>query len=153
MKRSSFLLLLCLHGCLQASALGENIARQAKVKVSSSTDSLHEARQAVDGNIRIHDAGEWRSTGSVNFYGQIDYPSIELNWNKPVTVSEVVLYDRPTPQSHTAGGILHFSDGSQIQVFEIPNDGSPKSVRFPDKQIEWLRFETTDADGSQVGLS
>lgn len=153
MKRSPFLLLLCLHGCLQASALGENIARQAKVKVSSSTDSLHEARQAVDGNIRIHDAGEWRSTGSVNFYGQIDYPSIELNWNKPVTVSEVVLYDRPTPQSHTAGGILHFSDGSQIQVFEIPNDGSPKSVRFPDKQIEWLRFETTDADGSQVGLS
>lgn len=153
MKKTSFLLLLCLHCCMQAGALGENIARRAKVKVSSSADSLYSARQAVDGNIRVHDAGEWRSTGAVNFYGQIDYPSIELNWDKTMTINEVVLYDRPDARSHTAGGILHFSDGTRIFVFEIPNDGSPKSIKFPDKQVDWLRFEVTDADGRQVGLS
>lgn len=63
MKRTFFLLLLCLHCCLQVSALGENIAWQA---------------------------------------------SIQLNWDKVLTINEVVLYDRPDPQSHTAINRLLF---------------------------------------------
>ena len=35
---------------------------------------------------------------------------------------------------HLAGGTLHFSDGSQLSVTAIPNDGSPKSISFPKKR-------------------
>ena len=133
-------------------ATGDNIARLANVKVSSAVGE-QTGEKAIDGKIRLFNQGEWRSTGSVNFYGQIDYPWIELEWKQEEEINEVVLYDRPSLESHIAGGILHFSDGSEIEVYEIPNDGSPKLIRFPAKKVRWVRFECTDADGKEVGLS
>lgn len=133
-------------------ATSDNIAPLATLQVSSQL-SGYEMRNAIDGKVRIHGQGEWRSTGCVNFYGQIDYPWIELRWDKKETIHEVILYDCPDEESHIAGGVLHFSDGSEMEVFEIPNNGAPKAVRFPAKEVEWVRFEATDADGRQVGLS
>lgn len=154
MKKITFLFLISLLGFGQmAYALGDNIAPMAQVTTSSSAESSYTGKQAVDSRVRIYDDGEWRSIGSVNFYGQIDYPWLELQWDETKAINEVLLYDRPSQQSHVAGGILHFSDGSKIVVHEIANDGSPKSVKFPAKRVEWIRFEVTDADGSQVGLS
>lgn len=147
-----FLSLFLILFAATVSATSDNIAPLAKLKVSSQIPGC-EMEKAVDGKIRLHKQGEWRTTGSVNFYGQIDYPWIELRWNKKETVNEVILYDCPDEESHIAGGVLHFSDGSDIEVFEIPNNGAPKSVKFPSKEVEWIRFESTDADGRQVGLS
>jgi hypothetical protein len=63
------------------------------------------------------------------------------------------LYDRPYQQSHAAGGTLLFSDGSKISVNQIPNDGSPKVISFPTKKIKWFRFDVTEGDGINLGLS
>lgn len=133
-------------------ATSDNIAPLARVSASSSAEG-YEARLAVDGKARIFGRNEWRSTGTTNFYGLIEYPSITLEWEKPYTINEVVLYDRPDTGSHTASGILHFSDGTDIKVFGIPNDGRPQSVKFPSRIVRWIRFEATDADGTEPGLS
>ena len=48
-------------------ATGDNIARLANVKVSSAVGE-QTGEKAIDGKIRLLNQGEWRSTGSVNFY-------------------------------------------------------------------------------------
>ncbi|MCF0176533.1 MAG: glycoside hydrolase family 92 protein [Bacteroidales bacterium] len=63
------------------------------------------------------------------------------------------MYDRPALSEHLAGGTLHFSDGSRISVTAIPNDGSPKELRFPEKKVNWIKFEAGDAAGLNIGLS
>ena len=150
--RHLFLTILSAALAFPAFATGDNIAPSAKVEVSSEIEG-YEGNKAIDGKGRLFDQGEWRSKGSVNFYGQIDYPWIKLNWEQEESINEVLLYDRPSPDSHVAGGVLHFSDGSEIEVYEIPNDGAPKSIKFPEKKVRWVRFECTDADGTEVGLS
>ncbi len=153
MKKILVIKALFLLNCLCGYATGDNIAPQAKVKASSVLNEMYGAEKAIDGNIRLYNMGEWRSASKVTFWGEIDYPWIELSWDNTKAIHQVLLYDRPDPDSHIAGGILHFSDGSKILVHQIPNDGSPKVVSFPAKRIEWLRFEVTDADGEHVGLS
>lgn len=136
-----------------AYAGSDNIASQAKVTASSSLNSDSEPSNAIDGHIRILNKYEWVSNSKMTFWGQIDYPWIQLDWDVSRNINKVILYDRPTEESHIAGGILHFSDGSKIDVLQIPNDGSPKVISFLSKEVEWIRFEVTDADGVGLGFS
>ncbi len=143
-------LLLCSGAALAGPG---NIASTAAVKASSEMNEQGKALRATDGVVRTNGGGEWISNSKVTFWGQIDYPWIQLDWTTPQTINQVVLYDRPTEASHNAGGVLIFSNGTRIPVFEIPNNGAPKVVSFADQTVTWVRFETTDADGSHVGLS
>lgn len=149
--KKKFLLLLCWFP-LFSFGTSDNIAPTANVTASTEIKNF-EANQAIDGNIRLFNQKEWRSSGHPNFYGLLTYPSLTLQWDQTHLINEVILYDRPDMRSHTAGGILHFSDGSEIKVFEIPNNGTPKSIKFPPKAINRITFEATDADGPEPGLS
>lgn len=153
MRILPFILLFLLVGPVITWATPYNIAQQAQVSASSSIDAEHDAAKVTDQLIRVIDKGEWVSKSRVTFWGQIDYPWIQLDWKQPVHINKVVLYDRPDRKSHTAGGVLHFSDGSKINVWGIDNDGSPKEVEFDTKRVEWIRFEVTDGDGVHLGLS
>ena len=145
-------LLCCLIGSLPASATTDNIAPAAHLTASSALDGFP-VKNITDGAARVMDAREWRSASTQTFWGQIDYPELTLRWDSLQSVNRIVLYDRPTPDSHIAGVALHFSDSSRIFVNSIPNDGNPKVVDFDTKQIEWVRIEVTDADGIHVGFS
>lgn len=142
-----------LGGVVSIWATPYNIAHQARASASSSIDAEHDAAKAIDQVIRIPGKGEWVSKSTTTFWGQIDYPWIKLDWEQPVNINKVILYDRPVEEAHIAGGVLHFSDGSKINVWEIANDGSPKVVEFDAKRVEWIRFEVTDGDGNHLGLS
>lgn len=131
----------------------DNIASLAKVTASSSLSIDFEPQNVIDGQLRILNKGEWVSNSKMTFWGQIDYPWIQLNWDSTCNINKVVLYDRPTNESHIAGGVLHFSDGSKINVLQIPNDGSPKVVSFSSREVEWIRFEVSDGDGVGLGFS
>lgn len=130
----------------------KNIASQAKVSASS---FLGEGKpeNAIDGESRVLDKHEWVSDVRMPYWQQMAFPWIKLEWASPKKICKVVIYDRPTLDSHTAGGVLTFSDGSKISVIGIPNDGSPKVVTFPEKVVSWLRFDPNDAVGSYIGLS
>lgn len=145
------MILMSLTGLVNASSY--NIAPHSRVTASSVKDEVSEASNVTDQIVRILNKGEWASNSGMTFWGEIDYPWIQLDWDTSVCVNKVILFDRVDENVHTAGGILHFSDGSSIDVWQIPNDGSPKVVEFAAKKTKWIRFEVTDGDGKNLGLS
>ncbi len=152
MKKKILLTVFVTLAALILEAHPYNIAPKAHISACNELGG-YEARNVIDGKIRIPEKGEWASHSSMTFWGQIDYPWIKLEWENPVSVNKVVLYDRPNPKSHTAGGVLHFSDGSRVNVWRISNGGEPKVVEFPARKTKWIRFECTDGDGPNLGLS
>ncbi len=130
-----------------------NIAPLATTSASSSLDSAHDHQFVTDGVIGIEEQGEWSCKGSGVFWGYIAYPWVQLDWSQSHTIDKVIVYDRATLAEHTAGGVLHFSDGSKVQVRAIPNDGSAKLIEFSPRDVEWVRFEVIDGDGLDLGLS
>lgn len=138
-------------GYVQAGV--NNIAPKAHVSVSDQLNDYYGASNLIDGVIMNQSRGEWACKGSVASWGVMYMPWAKLEWNEMVEVNRVVIYDRASLSEHTAGGTLHFSDGSQVSVTAIPNDGSGKEIVFPSKRIKWLRFEATDGDGKNIGLS
>lgn len=147
--------LVCLLGLAWLAVAGGrattyNIGVRAHATASSEKEP---ASNAVDGRIRVNGSGAWVSASTVTFWGVIDYPWIQLDWDESVVVSKVLLYDIPGEQSHTAGGELVFDDGSRVLVRAIPDNGAPCVVEFPAKRTRSLRFEVTDGNGSNLGLS
>ena len=107
---------------LPVNATTENVAPLAHLTASSAFEDFP-VQHVVDGVIRQHNRGEWRSTSTQTFWGQIDYPELTLHWDSVQPINRIVLYDRPALDSHVAGVALHFSDSSRIYVNSIPNDG------------------------------
>ena len=134
------------------SATPHNIAPQAKVTASTS-ESNFPANNVTDGIIRIDNQGEWACEGFKRAWGETRLPWIQLEWNTPQSINKIVLYDRPSYNEHTAGGKLKFSDGSEITVTTIPNNGAPKAISFSKRKVKWVRFVVTDGEGFNLGLS
>ena len=137
----------------QLYAGSDNIASKALVTVSDSLNSEVGAKNLIDGKIMYANQGEWVCKGSVTSWGVMHMPWVKLEWKEEVDVDRIVLYDRIDMNEHLSGGTLVFSDGSQVSVTAIPNDGSPKEVRFPAKKVKWVRFDATDGNGKNIGLS
>lgn len=124
----------------------KNLAVLAKIKASSEFDARYTGANIADGIVGEHGNGEWASKGEAN-------PWIRLEWDGKTTINRIILRDRPHPEAFTKQGRLTFSDGSSIQVSDIPNDGSPKTITFPPKSVQWLQFQTTDSQTTNNGLS
>lgn len=139
---------------LPCHATTRNVALLAKATASSEADGNSSAACVNDGIARISGKGSWISKSGVTFWGEIDYPWVQLQWEEPVAVSRVVIYGLPGNNSpHTASGVLRFSDGSSVRVLEIPRGGAPRVVTFAERTVTSMRFEITDGDGAALGLS
>ena len=147
-------MLLCLVlPCSNLLAGPDNIAVYAKVTVSSELNEKYAANNVIDGLISIPEIGEWASDATQNFWGGINYPWIQLNWEQPQLVDKIIFYDRVDVESHMAGGTLKFSDGTELSVNLIKNDGSASVVTFDPKEVKWVRFIATDGFGKNLGFS
>lgn len=133
-------------------ATPHNIAPKAKV-TASTQETSYSASNVTDGLIRIDNQGEWACEGYKRAWGETRLPWIQLDWDSPQTINKIVLFDRPSYKEHTAGGKLKFSDGTEITVTTIPNNGAPKMISFPKKNVKWVRFVVTDGEGFNLGLS
>jgi len=81
---------------------------------------------------------------------------IRLLWEKPEKITKIWLFDRPDLEDQITSGMLVFSDGSTINVSELPNDArSCKEIVFPEKMVTWLSFIVTGVSKStkNVGLA
>ncbi len=116
-----------------------NLARSATA-TASSEDGDQTAARAIDGvSAGYPDSplNEWSSLrGMVGTW-------LQLDWSAPQTVSRVVLHDRPNPTDQVRAGVLQFSDGSQVAVGSLPNDGSGLTVTFPARSVTSVRFVVT----------
>ncbi|MCA9781499.1 MAG: glycoside hydrolase family 92 protein, partial [Candidatus Eremiobacteraeota bacterium] len=135
------------------SAEPYNIAGEASISVSTVRDSQIEAKAVADRVIGVDGLGEWVCESETTFWGHIRYPWVQLDWEEERTISKVVLYDRPTLKEHSAGAWLRFSDGSEVSVNAIPNDGTAKVVEFPPKKVSWMRVQVADGVGGELGFS
>ncbi|MBF4589391.1 PIG-L family deacetylase [Curtobacterium sp. VKM Ac-1395] len=79
----------------------------------------------------------------------------QLDWSSSVSLQRIVLNDRPNLSDRITSGTLTFSDGSQVQVGSLPDDGSALTVDFSARNVKWVRFTTTGVSNSttNVGLS
>lgn len=154
MRIKAFLFFLWCLFPLLLSATPHNIASLAKVSCSSAAGKEVDATHVSDGLIRILNTGEWRSGSRLDMRGRVrPFPWVQLDWDYPVNISRIILYDCPDISSHTAAGTLSFSDGTSIDVNLIVNDGAPKVVDFESKRVSWIRFQVTDGEGENLGLS
>ena len=134
MRIKAFLFFLWCLFPLLLSATPHNIASLAKVSCSSAAGKEVDATRVSDGLIRILNTGEWRSGSRLDMRGRVrSFPWVQLDWDYPVNISRIILYDCPDISSHTAAGTLSFSDGTSIDVNLIANDGAPKVVDFESK--------------------
>jgi len=80
---------------------------------------------------------------------------IQLTWSEPQTIDCIKLYDRVTDWEQIKGGILTFSDGSTIEVGELPNLGYAKVINFTPKTVEWVKFTVTAVSehSTNIGLA
>jgi len=104
---------------------------------ASSTYSGLPASNAIDGNAGT----EWASAGEIN-------PWLQLNWSSPQNIGGIVINDRANSSDWSQGGTLTFSDGSSMSVSGIPNNGSPYTITFPTKMVNWVKFQIAGASGS-----
>lgn len=130
-----------------------NLAGEARITASSSLNPEKGPEHIADGIIGVPGQGEWACEGMVTSWGYIELPWIQLDWDGPKQVNRIVLYDRASKEEHAAGVKLTFSDGSEIWVRQLPNNGEGKEVIFDPKTIEWVRATVTDADGKDIGFS
>lgn len=131
-----------------------NIALKAHVTASSILNEESAASMVIDQKIRILNKGEWVSNSRLDARGRVyPYPWIQLEWDSIVCINKIVLYDRADKNTHTAAGTLYFSDGTSIIVNTIPDDATPKVVEFDSKKVNWVRFQVTDGEGKNLGLS
>ena len=104
-----------------------NLAR-AEVSVSSQQSGFPKAH-VVDGNRST----EWASTGG--------HPWIALRWKEPLQVGRLVLCDRADPANRAQGGRVLFSDGSTLDVDDIPPGGAVRgSIRAEDGEVAAIGF-------------
>jgi LmbE family N-acetylglucosaminyl deacetylase len=120
---------------------GRNVAAQARAHASSANFAARQQpAKAIDGTVSGAPAGtthEWATDG-----GRAG-SWISLTWTRAQSVNQVDLSDRPNATDQVTAGLLQFSDGTAVRVGPLPNDGSPKVIRFRPRRVTALRFTIT----------
>ena len=122
-------------GTLVKTGAGDLILNPLATGLTGATLQVDAGRLVADGVIGLRDSGEWACKGRTAFWGYVKYPWVRLDWPSPQWIEKVVLYDRPALDEHLAGGKLEFSDGSEITVTTIPNDGTAKVITFAAREV------------------
>ncbi len=77
----------------------------------------------------IKEPGDYTKEWATNGGGAGSW--LKLTWSSPVTLATIVLFDRPNLNDQITSATLTFSNGTQIPVGALPNDGSALTVNVP----------------------
>ena len=117
-----------------------NLARKAEATVSSTSKGYSRAG-LIDGVVAgfpDNQKAEWASNHGVAG------TKAKLLWEMPEAVESVWLFDRPNTNDHILAAKIQFSDGSTVEVGELPNEGAkPFRLKFPSRTITWLEVTVT----------
>ncbi len=126
-----------------------NIAPEATV--TESTSKLDKGGvKAVDGVV-----DGWPTPGSLNEWAS-DFEGagawISLDWGQDVELSTVILHDRINGSDQITSARLDFSDGSSVDVGELPNDGSALEVNFATRTVTSMTLVVTGVSAATVNV-
>lgn len=136
-----------------------NIANKSTVTgCSQNTTTGQTFAKAVDGVAQGYPADytkEWASVGGKAGCW------IQLTWAGPVSLSKVVLYDRPNASDQATAGTLTFSDGSTVPVGALTNTGptagtaAAVALSFSPRTVTWVKYTMTSVSTTtyNVGLA
>ena len=130
-----------------------NIAPLATVTASSQNSAdTQTAQKAIDGVVDGWPGDYSREWTTV---GQGEGAWLELHWPTPVTVTRVHLFDRPNNNDRVTSGTLRFSDGSQVAVHALANDGSLTDISLAPRTVSWMRFtvDSVSPATENIGLA
>lgn len=128
----------------------ENVAARASVAASSGNEQTGQtADRVVDDSVLGHPhdpAHEWATVGG----GPGSW--IQLDWDAPVTLSRVVLFDRPNADDHVVQATLVFSDGTTVETGELDNRGYRTEVEFTARTVTGVRLVVDEVSDSTVNV-
>ncbi len=129
------------HAHQDPLASERNVARKARVTGTSAHEG-YSVEAAVDGVVGGYPedlSAEWAANG------EKEGAMLRLTWDEPQVVERIWLFDRPnTHADQVTGGLLIFSDGSTMNVGELPDDArAAREVTFSPKKVTWLMFVVT----------
>jgi hypothetical protein len=130
-----------------------NLAATAAVTASSETPAYGQtATKAVDGIVDGY-PGDYTKEWATN--GGHAGSSLALSWSSTMTLSRIVLYDRPNLNDQITSATLQFSDGSEIDIGALPNDGSPMTITLPSICTKSILMTITGVNSrtENIGLS
>ena len=109
---------------------------------------LHHVMGESDGEKGVHNSGEWVSEG------QLAGAWIELRWNAPRVIHQVVLYDRSNAIDHILDAGLEMAGSPDIVTGALPNDGVAHKIEIkPPRRTNFLKISVGKAKGINIGLS
>ena len=132
---------------------GTNVALSATATASSQNTSTGQtAAKAIDGSTAGYPADythEWATLGA----GAGSW--LKLTWASPVTISQVVLFDRPNSDDQITAGTLTFSSGASVAVGTLTNSGAGVTITFSSRTVTSLTLTITkvSATTADVGLA
>ena len=135
------------------TAAGPNLALSATATASSQTTSTGQtAAKAIDGAVGGYPGNymeEWATNG-----GKAG-SWLSLTWATAQTFDTIVLYDRPNLSDQITGGNIQFSDGTNVSVGTLPNNGAANVLSFAAKTVTSLQLNITSVSSStqNVGLA
>ncbi len=125
-----------------------DIAPQATATVSGNEGGYgpQGAIDKIPGGYPDNRANEWSS-------GQKEGATMRLTWKTPQRIDRIALFDRPNENDNATKSLLTFSDGTQIEVGPLPNDGkTPADVRFPAKTVEWVEWKALAVSDNTLNI-
>ena len=134
-----------------SDAGGADVALTATATASSQT-STQPASAAIDGIVSgfpYDSTAEWSTNGG----GAGSW--LKLTWSSPVTLATIILHDRPNLNDQITSATLTFSNGTQIPVGALPNDGTGLTVNVPNITTTTLTLTVNSVSSTtqNVGLA
>lgn len=131
----------------------ENIAPLATATASTENTVDGQFAQAVTDGVVDGWPGDYTREWSSN--GERAGAWLQLQWEHPVTITRVVLHDRPNDDDFVTGGTLTFSDGSSVAVPALLNGGGALPVALAARTVTWVRFTVNSVSSNtwNVGLA
>ena len=77
---------------------------------------------------------------------------LQLNWSTPVTLTRIVLHDRPNADDRITSATLTFSGGATLPVGLLPDNGGPFTINFPSRSATSVRLTINTVSGSTVNI-
>ncbi|GAA5839874.1 hypothetical protein JCM9279_005192 [Rhodotorula babjevae] len=135
-----------------------NFARQVQALSASTaaTATSQTADKAVDGVVngyRENGSGDYTKEWATDHQGAGAW--LQLTWSSPITLNQVVLFDRPNLNDFVTNATLSFSDGSVVSTGSLDNAGAAVYVNFTARSTTSLRFTVVSVASttSSAGLA